>query len=138
MEFIGILFALFIAMALTLIFALILRNTGPWGGFWTFFVLLFFIALGAGEWAAPRGPSAWGYYWVPGLVSAFILALMLAAASPGSKKKYLRNRKKYLTEKEGDKEEEAVVTAVVISSFFWVLLLVLVLIAGFGLLTRIQ
>jgi hypothetical protein len=136
MEFIGILFALFIAMALTLIFALILKNTGPWGGFWTFFILLFFIALGAGQWATSLGPSAWGYYWAPGLVSAIILALALAAASQASKNKHLKNRKEYLREKERDPEETGV-TRIVIGSFFWVLLMVLVLIAGFGLLIKV-
>lgn len=62
MEFIGILFALFFAIMLTAVFRLAFKNTGPWGGFWIFFTLMFFISLAAGEWAAHRGPSAWGYY----------------------------------------------------------------------------
>jgi hypothetical protein len=86
MSFAGILFALFYAFILTVIFSLAFKNTGPWGGFWAFFFLLFFVSLGAGEWAAPAGPVAWGYYWAPGLIAAVIFALLLAAVAPAPRR----------------------------------------------------
>jgi hypothetical protein len=58
MEFVRIVFALFFAAVLTVIFNLSFNNTGRWKGFWVFFALFVFISLGAGQWAAPRGPSA--------------------------------------------------------------------------------
>jgi len=139
MEFIGILFALFFAILLTAVFSLAFRKTGPWGGFWVFFILMFFISLAAGEWAARRGPSAWGYYWAPGLVAAIVVGLVLAAASPeksGSVKKKLKQNPE-----SGEVEEltttEVSVAAAVFGIFFWILIVVLVLIAIGGLVSKI-
>lgn len=134
MEFIGIIFALFFAIILTAIFSLPFRNTGPWGGFWVFFILLFFISLGAGEWAAPRGPSAWGYYWAPGLIAAVIFALLLAAAAPGSSSKPRKRNLKSTapTQEMIDESEEAIVATTVIGIFFWILIIALALIAIAG------
>ena len=119
MEFIGILFALFFALIITSIFSFVVRRTGPWSGFWVFFILLFFISLGAGEWAAPRGPVAWGYYWAPGLIAALIFALVLAAATPTP-------RSSHRTTGNDDIESGA---AVVLDIFFWVLIVILIVAA---------
>jgi hypothetical protein len=130
MEFIGIFFSLFFAIMLTAIFSLAFRNTGPWRGFWVFFILLFFVALGAGEWAAPRGPAAWGYYWVPGLLAAVILSLILAAAAPSSPRKLRRTA----TGPEEDLPGETAATLAVIGVFFWCLIFVLLAVVISGLL----
>lgn len=135
MEFIGILFALLFATILTAFFNLVFRNTGPWSGFWVFFILLFFIALGAGEWAAPRGPSAWGYYWVPGLVAAIILALVLAAVTP--RVPYPASRKRKEVVETPEEREEKVVIGAMVGVFFWILLSVLVLVAIAGVAIKI-
>jgi len=137
MEFTGILFAFFYAVIITGIFSLIFRNTGPWSGFWIFFFLLFFIALGAGEWAAPRGPVAWGYYWAPGLFAAIIFALLIAAATPVSRSPRTLNKKKDTKKNTttGQIHEEEGTTAaavVVIGIFFWILMSVLITAAVVG------
>ena len=136
MEFIGILFSLFFAVVLTSIFSLGLKNTGPWAGFWVFFILLFFISLGVGEWAAPRGPSAWGYYWAPGLIAAIIFGLIIAAASPDSSTSVRRKRsaKHSVTQEEINAANETAVATTVIGAFFWLLIIVLIVIAIGGLL----
>ncbi|MES2652405.1 MAG: hypothetical protein V4663_11735 [Bacteroidota bacterium] len=132
MEFVGILFSLLFAAILTALFSLAFKNTGPWSGFWMFFILLFFVSLGAGEWAAHRGPSAWGYYWAPGLLAAIIFALVLAAASP--KSTLSQNKKtKPDTKLEAPVEEEMVVVSVIAGIFFWILILALIIIAISGL-----
>ncbi|MCX2452389.1 hypothetical protein OQX61_14030 [Pedobacter sp. PLR] len=137
MEFIGILFALFFAIMLTAVFSLAFRNTGPWGGFWTFFILLFFISLAAGEWAAQRGPSAWGYYWAPGFIAAIVVALLLAATSPDSAAERARKRAKELRNRpEGAREAEVSVAATVLGIFFWILIVVLALIALAGVVSK--
>lgn len=140
MEFIGILFALFFAIILTAIFGLALKRTGPWSGFWVFFILLFFIALGAGEWAAPRGPSAWGYYWAPGLIAAIIFALILAAATPAetpSINRKMKNRLKSEEAEEPEEAEETIVVTAMLGVFFWILIVVLAIIAIIGLASRV-
>jgi len=137
MEFIGILFALFFALIITSIFSFVVRRTGPWSGFWVFFILLFFISLGAGEWAAPRGPVAWGYYWAPGLIAALIFALVLAAATPtprSSQRLYRKSDiKKDNTRGNEDIEDGA---AVVLDIFFWVLIVILIIAAIAGIVAR--
>ncbi|NQX41327.1 hypothetical protein SAMN05421820_107131 [Pedobacter steynii] len=141
MEFIGILFALLFATILTAFFNLAFKNTGPWSGFWVFFILLFFIALAAGEWAAPRGPSAWGYYWAPGLIAALIFALILAAVTPRAPHSASRKPKKPASSGDlqtpGDEREEDIVISAIMGVFFWILISVLVLIAIVGVATKI-
>jgi len=136
MEFIGILFSLFFAVIITAIFNLAFKSTGPWGGFWVFFILTFFISLGAGEWAAHRGPSAYGYYWVPGLVAAIVFALVLAAASPRTSPLRKKNDKSHLSPEERISEEEISVAAAVLGIFFWILIVTLILIAIAGLVSK--
>jgi apolipoprotein N-acyltransferase len=141
MSFAGILFALLYAVVLTAIFSLAFKNTGPWGGFWIFFFLLFIVSLSAGEWAPPAGPVAWGYYWVPGLIAATTFALLLAAVTPASpvpRNKFNNGniRKNTTTEKICEEEETTVITVAVIGTFFWVLMVVLIIAAIAGVIFR--
>jgi len=133
MRFIGILFALVYAALLVLLFAKVFRNTGPWKGPWVFFFLVFLVALGAGEWAAPVGPVAWGYYWVPGLVAGAILALVLAAVGPVSRSLQNVEESEHLSETDKGNEEPALVVTV----FFWLLVLALLILAAGGIIWHI-
>ncbi|MBB2148245.1 hypothetical protein [Pedobacter gandavensis] len=138
MAFIGILFALFFAIILTAVFRLFFHNSGSWAEFWSFFVLLFFVSLAAGEWAAPRGPSVWGYYWVPGLISAFVVGLVIVAVSPHSTMKRTRrskNRKEDAVEEE-IREFEVGVAVVVFGVFYCIVIVLLALIALSGLVIK--
>lgn len=134
MEFIGILFSLFFAVIITVVFSLAFKNTGPWGGFWIFFILMFFISFGAGEWAAQRGPSAWGYYWAPGLIAAIVFALVLAATSPGSHAP--RSNLKHRSNVDTKENTEVGFSTAVFGVFFWILIVLLALIAIAGLASR--
>lgn len=134
MEFIGILFSLFFAVIITVVFSLAFKNTGPWGGFWVFFILMFFISFGAGEWAAQRGPSAWGYYWAPGLIAAIVFALVLAATSPGSHAP--RSNLKHRSNVDTKENTEVGFSTAVFGVFFWILIVLLALIAIAGLASR--
>ncbi|MCX2453853.1 hypothetical protein OQX61_21475 [Pedobacter sp. PLR] len=138
MEFVGILFALFFAILLTAVFRLVFRNTGSWAEFWSFFGLLFFVSFAAGEWAAPRGPSVWGYYWAPGLIAAFVVGLVIAAAAPHSTAKRTRRskpKKEDIVEEE-IREFEVGVAVGVFGTFYWILIVLLALIALSGLVIK--
>lgn len=135
MEYLGILFSLFFAVIITAIFSLAFKNTGPWGGFWVFFILMFFVSLGAGEWAAQRGPSAWGYYWAPGLLAAIIFALILAATSPGTHTR--RTDLKHKSNTNIKENTDVAVSTAIFGVFFWILIVLLALIAIAGLVNRI-
>lgn len=135
MEFIGILFSFFIAVVITAVFSFVLKRTGPWAGFWIFFLLMFFISFAAGEWAAPRGPSMLGYYWVPGLVAAVVVALVLASATPGESSSHKKQRADIENEVN---DAEATVASAVLGIFFWLLIVVLAFAAIAGVLARVQ
>jgi hypothetical protein len=126
MIFVGIIFALFFAFILTVSFSFLFRNTGPWNSFWVFFFLVFLMALGTGEWAAPVGPSAWGYYWVPGLIAGIIIALALAAVKPISRP--FRKINPDISETDRANEE----TALKIGLFVWILIILLMLLSVCG------
>lgn len=134
MEYLGVLFSLFFAIVITAIFSIALKKTGPWGGFWVFFILMFFVSLAAGEWAAQRGPSAWGYYWAPGLMAAIVTALILAAATPGSHKE--RAQSKLHSDSHIKESTEVAVTTAIFGVFLWILIALLAFIAIAGLLSR--
>lgn len=98
---------------------------------------MFFISLAAGEWAAHRGPSAWGYYyWLPGLVAAILVGLVLAAAVPGPSFAKEQRKLKNRPEISDEKEAEISVAAAVLGIFFWILIVVLALIIIAGLASR--
>jgi hypothetical protein len=78
----GVLFSLFYAVILTLIYTLFFRNKGPWSSFLKFFIILFLIGTVSQLWLLPVGPVAWGFNWLPGLLTAIIVALLIAAVSP--------------------------------------------------------
>jgi hypothetical protein len=73
------LIALFVAMIVSLLFSKLFRRYGPWPGFFTFFFIIFLVALAGGLWITPFGPKIGAIYWLPFLISAIIFALLLAA-----------------------------------------------------------
>jgi len=118
MNFIGILYLLLLALAITAIFSYGFGARGPWGSFWAFFIILFFGIWAADAWITPVGPY-WGeVYWIPPLASGLLIALILAAATPSPKTR----AELEASEKLSDNEETA---AVAIGSFFWIVLVML-------------
>ncbi|WP_017732017.1 hypothetical protein [Nafulsella turpanensis] len=67
------------AVAIALIFYFVLKVKGPWGNFWTFFVVLFLSIWAASLWVSPFGPVYWGIAWIPLLFIGIIVALLLSA-----------------------------------------------------------
>lgn len=80
MEYIGgIIAAIFIAILISAIFYYGFSARGPWGSFWTFFLILLLIIWAASLWTRPVGPVYWGIAWVPLFFIGLIFALLLAA-----------------------------------------------------------
>jgi hypothetical protein len=91
MTAIGFLIILVISLLLSLLFVIVLSSRGPWGTFWTFFLILF-LGIGAiGQWVDPVGPDVDGTRWASLLATGFILALMLAMAGTLGSRKQKRN-----------------------------------------------
>jgi hypothetical protein len=54
---------------------------GPWPAAVWFFLLLFFGTWALGAWLQPIGPTLWGTRWVPYVIAAVGISLLLAAAT---------------------------------------------------------
>lgn len=75
----GILAAIVIAVLISAIFYYGFSARGPWGSFWTFFLVLLLIVWAASLWTRPVGPVYWGVAWIPLFFIGLIFALLLAA-----------------------------------------------------------
>lgn len=153
MWFVDLLIAAAIAVVIAVIFIVFLKKAGPWGSFWTFFIILFLGVLAASVWVRPVGPDLWGFYWVPGLLTGLIIAFLLAAAGsvaspPGGSdaddnKVNEYQKSQYQDDKPGYNPRDADPKrpyfqgegrrSVIMGAFFWILLLFLLLIAILGL-----
>ena len=121
-------FSIVIALVLSFIFIAAFRTRGPWGSIVLFFLLIFLAAWAGSVWIQPVGPVLWGVAWVPMLVLALLMGLLLAAVTHRGVKESLKS--KSIAE---DPDPEHVVTAVAIGTFFWLLILgiLLVIIIGY-------
>lgn len=75
----GIFAAILIAVLISSIFYFALNIKGPWGSFWTFFIVLMLIIWAANLWVRPIGPAYWGVSWIPLIFIGIIFALLLSA-----------------------------------------------------------
>lgn len=123
--------ALIIAVLLVLIFSFGFNSRGPWGSFWTFFLILFLGIWAAAIWARPAGPYIYGIAWLPALLVGITLALLLAAATPTD------TRTTRTTTTDPDRvratarpEDDS--AAVAVGAFFWTLLILFFIIVLIG------
>jgi hypothetical protein len=127
MYFLELLGILLIALIVGLIFSLVFKVRGPWGNFWTLFVIVLLAVWAADLWLTPAGPVVWDLAWIPLIFVAIVVALLLAAAESGtSKPKTPVREEDRVTSKEAD-------TASKISAMFWIILLFLILAIVVGL-----
>lgn len=117
--------ALLIALVLTWFFAVAVGTTGPWPGFWVFFLVVLSFSWTIGLWVRPMGPALWGFYWLPYLLFGALIALLMAAATPtdmGSR----RSGQPSVPPRGVPPEEEAAAGAVVaVGTFLWIALAVM-------------
>jgi len=117
------------ALAIGLLFSAVFRASGPWEGPLWFFLVLFLSTWAIGSWIEPVGPTVWGVTWVPFLMIALFVALILAAATPPRDIRYRpwsRRRPRSVSEAAEEAEEEVAAVAAV-GFFFWILIFVLLL-----------
>lgn len=116
------LFALIFTLVLIALFAAAFDNRGPWDSVLAFFIVLLLATWAGGAWIYPFGPVLWGGVWMPFLVMAVIVALLLAAAVPP-------DRVRYGPPEQISEREEAAALAVLgtLGLFFWILVVFLVI-----------
>lgn len=127
MGFLGIIYIVFVALVIAAIFSYGFRIAGPWGSFWTFFIVLLLSVWAADVWLSPAGPYWNDVYWVPPLIVGIIVALLLAAATPAA-----RRRKPASEVREPTPGEEA--SAIAVGTLFWIVVFLLLAAALGGLL----
>jgi hypothetical protein len=77
---------------------------------WRLFVIFFFVIWAGGVWAAPVGPSHLGIYWLPFVLIAILLAVLVLTLAP-------QGSRSHRNELEVEREVE-----VGLGLFFWVLI----------------
>lgn len=131
-----IFFSFTIALALSLLFAAIIRRGGQRSGFFWFFLLIFLGTWAIGTWARPFGPALWGVDWLPFLIAGMIVALLASVnalrQAPDEPYRLLergeqlsRNETVALLEEVGRKKKARKLTYITVSIFFWFLLILL-------------
>ena len=129
----GLIAVILVAFVIGALFYFVLKNRGPWGSFWTFFIVLFLGVYLAHIWVRPIGPVYWGVAFLPLLFVGLVIALLLAAATPSNRKKDFTNRN-YPTASQADKGDEIPFRDdhVMLGIFFWtaLFLLIALLVAG--------
>jgi hypothetical protein len=121
MPIIELIFAILVALVLTVIFSAgFRRHRGP--SLIAFLVLLILLIWAAGVWIAPIGDPFFGIYWITYLIAGIVFALLLVALIPPSRPNEKRRHGETTSEE-----------YYVFGAFFWLLIvaLTLIILAGY-------
>lgn len=112
--------AFLVAVLVVWLFTFALRRPGPWGAGAWFFVVVFLGTWAVAAWMEPVGPVWWGVAWLPMLVVALGIGLLLAAATPAGP----------VTRADATEARESETAAVaVVGAFLWIFLLAVLIAA---------
>lgn len=130
----GILSVLLVAILISTIFFYVFNTKGPWGSFWTFFLVILFCVWIANLWIRPHGPLIYGIGWITLATTGLLVALLLAAMSGHSRNKNVKVEKKQENpdpESEGQYQSISRNTAT-LSGIFWIFMVILPIIIILG------
>lgn len=117
MFLLDVLFALLMAGIFTLIFAVAFRRPGPWSSVLAFFLVIFLASWAGRLWISPTGPAFLGIFWLPVLLVALLVGLLLASVGP-QRPRHVET----ISEAEAKARQwDAVLRA--FNAFFWALLI---------------
>lgn len=120
MFFLDLIYAFGFSLLVVLLFSFVFKRQGPWP-FLVFLLVVFLASWAAGIWFTPAHAAGSDWYWLPFLVTALIVALLLTAALPPEP--YQVRIKK--TSRLGQ-PEEASESEVILGLFFWILIILLI------------
>lgn len=123
----GILAAILVAILISALFYYAFNARGPWGSFWTFFLVLLLIIWAANVWVRPIGPVFWGVAWIPLFFIGLLFALLLAAIPTyDSRDEEVLRRERPANEPElGRREESELAAATAVGWIFWTFIIIL-------------
>jgi len=119
-----VVFALIIAITISIVISVALRRGGPRSGFFLLFVTIFLITLAGGLWLSPRGPFGRGIFWLPYIVvgglGSYILYLRAPRKPPHDRKETLETLDRIAESKQLEK-----LAYLSFDLFFWIILIFL-------------
>jgi heme A synthase len=121
MFFVHFLFAVIVALLLSLIFVKGVRRDDKWPGFILTLVVIFLAAWAGGLWISPFGPTLWDAAILPFMVSGLLALLLVAGLAMGGR----RSTVEFAREEGEERPRPGPMTA--IGAFFWILLVILFL-----------
>lgn len=133
----GLLGTILVAILISALFYYAFNARGPWGSFWSFFLVLLLIIWAASLWVRPIGPMYWGVAWIPLFLVGLVFALLLAAI-PTSDTGNEARRGEMIDEEmpvdraEVNRRQDLNRTAATVSGLFWVFMVILLLIIIIG------
>lgn len=80
-----------IALLISAVFVFIFKAPGPWGSFWTFFLILLLGLLAGALWIRPVGLKGSNVAWLVLLVVGTMIALVMSVVNTQSTRKNKRN-----------------------------------------------
>ncbi|HKJ64002.1 MAG TPA: hypothetical protein VJ969_01270 [Desulfopila sp.] len=119
-----IVLALVLGVLFAALFGAFARGRGGMPGIVPVFILFFLFAWAGGLWLRPVGPPVFGMYWVPGLILAVLIFLLLAAVVRRPTRTRTDVEKKLAV-------ENAAATVIGITFWFLIGLLLLAILAGY-------
>jgi len=126
MEVLG---AIIVAVVISSIFYFAVDARGPWGSFWTFFVIILLVVWAASLWIVPFGYIYWEIAWIPLFFIGLVIAFLLAALS-STPPRYRRSAKGSDVNRDVEPER----TYAAIGLMFWVFVgfMLIAIIAGYA------
>jgi heme/copper-type cytochrome/quinol oxidase subunit 2 len=133
MVFIEMLFALAVALFLTVVFAVIGRQAKTPRRVILFFVIVFLGAWAGGIWLTPVGPALLGVYWLSFFAVGLIFALVMEAFAAFSKHPSQQGKAEVQEDVEEERELESIIW-----TFFWILIAAFAGVIVLGYLRRLR
>ena len=101
-------------------------SKGPWDNLGTLFVVVLLITWAGGAWLTPVGPTLYGETWVPHLIVAGLVALLLVNLVPHRDVELLTSPEKKLEEN----EPRGVAIIATLGIAFWIFVCALIVSIG--------
>ncbi len=122
-----LLFSIFLALIISVIFAGIILRKGPRRGFFWFFMLIFLAVFAVGIWGKPFGTPLSGSNWLPFLISGVLMALLLILLAPkhpevGRQSQFDREETMEMLDKIEQEKKFTTLAYISFNVFLWVLL----------------
>lgn len=118
MILLHVLFTIFFSALAVLLFTTLFRTKGPWNNLVLLFIVIFLTTWAGGIWLYPFGPYLWGITWLPFLLAAFFITLLLISVTPspeGSTVELVDRKKKEAEKKIINKSVSVFFTVVIIA-----------------------